>query len=120
MVVFNIIENPVHHYETVYDEIKVDYVDNQLPVEEIQQKYDISQKEWKHVLNKFREDNIPIRVRGGEGKYSSVKYYYYNKASGTYTVKKWVNGKSESFGTYPTEREAKQRVNYLKSRGWKR
>ena len=119
MVVFNIIENPVHHYETVYDEIKVDYVDNQLPVEEIQQKYDISQKEWKHVLNKFREDNIPLRGRFFI-KNKSAKYYSFSKPHGKYKVCKWINGKHNSFGYFDSEEEAQRMVEYLKSRGWKR
>ena len=48
------------------------------------------------------------------------KYYHYDKIWKRYRVKKSINGKRVSFGTYATEEEAQAIVEELKKHDWDR
>lgn len=110
---FRVIEGVEDSFD--YEEIKKDYLNPELSVKSIKEKYNISNSKWDNrIIKRFKEENIPLRCRSGLGNNSKN----YCKSKNRFMVYKTVNRVKYHFGYYKTEDEAKARVEELKMNGW--
>ena len=112
-ITFNIVEQKGLDYE----EAKKAYLDGVKGMR-FRKMFGIGTSQYKRLLERFREDGIPVHQRGGVY-YGTPKYYYCTKEREDYfIVCKWINRKKHYFGFYNSEEEAKARVEELKKNNW--
>ena len=114
-VTFNIIEGD-YTLTFPYEEIKEDYYNSSLLVEEIKKKYQLSKGDWKRFRKQLKEEGLPlktVRNRMGTG-----KYFYWCEKRGMYKVQRHFKRKTVFFGYYPTEEAAQARIDELNRNGW--
>ena len=111
---FNIIENPERNYDP--EEVKREYQDWNIPVKDIQEKYDIHRSEWRTLLKQWSEEGIPLR--SNRNRNSTPKYYTKDTRYDSYRVMRTINSRRRYFGSYPTEEEAQKRVQELEANNW--
>ncbi len=113
---FNIIEQKTINY----DDLKKDYC-NGLRFNELKKKYGVGNSQYQRLLNRFREEGITITGSWKKPKkYYNPEYIYRVLTKGIcyWTVKRTINGKQISFGTYKNRALAEQRVKELNENNW--
>ena len=110
---FRIVENADKGYDE-QDVIK-DYLNHDIPVREIKEKYGISDGSWVTLLKHWKKDGIPIR--SGRNR-DNPRYYIFDKRYGRWSVVRTIHSRTHNFGRYDTEEEAQNRVKELKENNW--
>ena len=116
MVLFNVVESKYPDYD--FDELTEDYLNLDLSVKEIKEKYNITSGGWQTVLKRLKEHGITMRGYNKRQSMRKAKHYYYDRSIKAYRVHKYIGDKHYLFGIYKTEKEAQARVSELKKNGW--
>lgn len=112
-ITFNIVEQEGLDYE----EAKTAYL-NGIKGMRFRKMFGIGTSQYTRLLERFREDGIPITPIGGVYRGKPKNYYCINVQYGYWVVCKWFNRKKHYFGMYKSEAEAKARVEELKKNNW--
>ena len=113
-VEFHIINGQDTLQQLPLHEILQDYADTNIPVKKIKEKYQLTQTQWNHIIRHCKNKNIPLRGTTNKNKPLGYKpRYYYHNGHGRYYVSRIFDGERYNFGTYPTEKQAKKRVEEL-------
>ena len=132
---FNIIEESteerIKEYEGVYQEFKKHWMNNpRISKQEIFRKLGKSYRSSgvlaKYINRRLREDQLPSHHRHGRGRADGLKnriiqdMYISRNQSGNYGIRKRIDKKYVSFGTYPTIEEARLKRDELIQNNWGR
>ena len=90
-----------------------DYVNSDLRIDQLREKYGLSEKEYCHYRDKMRSKGYHKK---GTPKYRTAKYYKFNNKA--WIVNKYIDGEMEYFGRFETEEDAKKIVEGLKKYKW--
>lgn len=112
---FNFIENtPVN-----YDLFKKDYLNKELTVAQIREKYGIGERTYQHFRKQVENDTGFSRKRSKMIKKGrEPKYYHKNALNNNWTVRKRSKKEDIYFGAYSNEKKAKEVVEFLKKHNW--
>lgn len=108
---FNIIQRESVVIEDVYDDVKNEYLNTNIPSEEIRTKYGLSHCDWRYI-------NRRIKKEEGIGSRPSINAKYYYPNYGQFQIEKKIKGKTYHFGCVPTESIAKKIVALCKGCEW--
>ena len=111
---FNIIENPDPGYNI--EEVIKDYMNMDIPVKDIKEKYGITKGRWQTLLKHFKDEGIPMRTNNRLN--TPPKYYTKDKRYNRWYVQRTIRGHQYGFGAYATEEEAQARVQELHENNW--
>ena len=132
---FNIIEQSsndrIKKYEETYQEFKKHWMNNpRISKQEIFQKlgetYRSNGSLGKYINRRLREDQLPLHHRYGRGRTDGIKnriepdMYISRNRSGNYGIRKRIDNRYVSFGTYPTIEEARIKRDELIQNNWRR
>ena len=132
---FNIIEQStndlIKEYEETYQEFKKHWMNNpRISKQEIFRRlgetYRSSGTLGKYINRRLREDQLPSHHRHGRGRANGIKsnivqdMYISRNQSGNYGIRKRIDKKYVSFGTYPTIEEARIKRDELIQNNWRR
>lgn len=111
---FRIVEQPpVVITDELYKQIRYDYINSDLKVEEIKRKYNLSHIDWKNLSKQFREE-LGVKCRPKKG----CKYYY-RISKDKWKIIKWIDGKLIQLGTIVCkEPQLKSVIDECKSVNW--
>lgn len=127
-IVFHLIENYEEDLDSIYEDFKQDYLNKKIKTVEIKQKYGLTQRPYRKLINRVKEETGFKRNDGCGNKskpvtnthklpmfiYFSPRVYGHDK----YYIQKNVNGVVEYFGLYPSLKLAVQDVERLKQVNW--
>lgn len=127
-IVFHLIENYEEDLDSIYEDFKQDYLNKKIKTVEIKQKYGLTQRPYRKLINRVKEETGFKRNDGCGNKskpvtnthklpmfiYFSPRVYGHDK----YSIQKNVNGVVEYFGLYPSLELAVQAVERLKQVNW--
>lgn len=103
MVNFKVIEGDDSYLTEVYESFKEDFLNPDVTVKDLKNKYDLSNAKYKNlrckVLDETGLENKPQTYHGRKVKITD-KTYISSLPSGNYGVVKYIDGFKESFGTY--------------------
>lgn len=118
---FRVVEGEPEDYWDKYEEFIRLYNDNRIPVRRIKEKLGLRETKYNQYRNRAIEENkLELRYNvyvSKKGGYTPAKYYHETNC-GTFHVQKWMGNRSVSFGTYRSERIAKEIVKKLKEVNW--
>lgn len=96
-----------------FEELKMDYLNPQITVDEILKKHNISRNEYRRLRNRLVEETgVPVKpsTHGGKPKiHNSREYITYDSLAQKFRVSKYIKGMLRHYGRYKTLEEA-QRV----------
>lgn len=117
---FNIVEGEPEDYWENYEEFLRLYNENTMPVKRIKEKLNLNETKYNQYRKRAIEENrleSRYNVYTKRGSYTPATYCH-QTAYNTFSVQKYMNGKSVSFGTYKNKRTAKKVVEKLKECNW--
>lgn len=124
-VTFRIIENPIDPLIGIYEDFKKDYMNTSLKVDIIKATYNLSDKQYKRLIDKvylntgFRRRNPQKHVP--KKNINPPQYYGVLldiKGNPTYQVQKSIKGNTIYFGCYHDKKVAELIIQKLKECNW--
>lgn len=110
---FRVLEGNEWEDKLDYEQLKVDYLNPQMTVDDILKKHDISKGEYYRQRKRIAEETgVPCKpsTYGGKPKiHNSDEYITYDDLAQKFRVAKYINGVLRHYGRYKTLEEA-QRV----------
>lgn len=109
-------------YSDIYEDFKKDYLSVDTTVEEILNKYNITNNKYQQLKKQVAEETGVNRKPSMYGRSSpwihEKKYIDRMKSNGKYRVSKWINGSNRHFGVYDDLETATMIRDKLWVRGW--
>ena len=117
---FRVIENYSHEHK--FDAFKEDFLKG-LNKKELREKYDIPPSVWTEWRKRLETEFNIIRRTGGrqkapKGRTKPTEYIFKRTYKGNVTIKRWLNGKYYSYGTYPSSKVAEKVADKLVKSNW--
>ena len=110
---FRIIDGDKWTSDVDFEQLKIDYLNPTITVDEILKKHNISRGEYHRQRKKIVEETgVPVKpsVHGGQPKiHNSSEYITYDSLAQKFRVSKYIKGMLRHYGRYKTLEEA-QRV----------
>lgn len=112
----NVIEN---YKQPHYEEIKQEYMDELISVEDIKQKYDLGQGRWKSIRKQIFEETGYKRTSHNRKKRKVRRFNnVYMTRNGSWQVTHVKDGKTSYFGTYKDRNDALEVATFLRDNNW--
>ena len=117
---FRIIENADDKID--WDELKKDYLDPYMCIDDICKKHDISRKKY-YTFSKrlIKETGIPYKPNAKNNRlleYNQNKHIYFVELSGKYRLTRFRNKKTHYYGDYDTLEQAREVRNLMIEHNW--
>lgn len=111
---FNIVEKEQTIItDELYATIKEEYLESDLSVKEIREKYNLTHIDWRNLSQQFR-DELGVKCRP-----KSHCKYYYSIGNNQYRIIKWIGSKTIGLGTVScTENTVREIVEMCKDAEW--
>ena len=132
MVNFNVVERSSADRERELDELYKDFqelwVNTKLNKAEIYRRLDVNHNSHSishYVNHRLKEDGLPLNrprcnVQGSRYCREEQYKYVHKTPAGTYCIKKYLNGRTGHFGTYPSLDEAVRARDLFIKNNWRK
>ena len=118
---FRIVEG-VSQPDVDFEELKKDYLNKDMYVDDILKKHGISRREYRRLRKKLVEETGEPVKKSNSNKYSvsttGEKYIYRDPLSHHFKVKKFIDGRTVHYGTYKSLDDAVKVRNVLVDHKW--
>lgn len=114
---FRIVEGE-EDFTDIYEDLKQDFLENNLTQLELLKKYDLSMKKLKNLRKQMEDEGVEFpKVYYGK-KPPEDRYIYFNKRDDTYMVQKNIRGRIKRYGSYDTIENARFVRDALVENNW--
>ena len=114
---FRIVEGE-RDFSDIYDDLKQDFLDNNLSQVELMKKYDISMNQLKNLRKEMEDAGVEFPKVYYGTKSPENRYIYYNKRDNTYMIQKYLRGRVKRFGSYDNIEDARFVRDVLLENNW--
>ena len=116
MVNFNIVSGDYYPYD--FDDLVDDYMDLNLSVKDIREKYGLSVGMWHTALKRLKANGVPMRGYNTPKESGTAKHYYYSKSNRRFYVYKYIDGANRVLASFPNAQLAEECVRLFELYGW--